>query len=147
MATTILTYKNGNNFENEAAAAAVTVTALVNPESARGTVAAEFVTAGETYQSLSVPANCIVKNFYLVVEEAMTGTVQVILDASTPADIFAAGASVTTVGATISSLKDVYVTTPTSISFIFSATQTAGVVKVAYDLIYLDTNTAKYVTE
>ena len=144
---TILTYVNGNDFENENSSAAVTVKALVAPESERGTVPAVYVTAAEEYLSLSVPANCVIKNFYLVVEEAMTGTVQVILDGDTPADIFAAATSVATVGVAKSALEDVYVTTPTNIKFVFSDTQTAvdGNIKLAFDFLMLDTNTAKHV--
>ncbi len=144
---TNLTHVNGNDFENENSSAAVTVKALISSESARGTVPAVYVTAGEEYLSLSVPANCVIKNFYLVVEEAMTGTVTIVLDGDTPADIFAAATAISSVGATKSSLEDVYVTTPTNIKFVFSDTQTAtdGDIKVAFDFIQLDTNTAKHV--
>ena len=142
--STNLTYLFGNNFENEKSAAAVTVPALITPEAERGTVAAKFVTAAEEYIALAIPANVIIKNFYLVVEEAMAGTVTVTLEDDTPVDIFAAATSVATVGATVSALKDVYVTEPLNVKFVFTDTQTAGQVKLAFDFLQLDTNTSKY---
>jgi hypothetical protein len=145
MATHNLTYKYGNNFENEFSAGVVSVPALLQPEGGRGTIPATFIAAGDIVESYTIPANSVIKNFYLIVEEAMAGTVTVELSDGT--DIFAALTSVTTVGIAKSALVDVFVTEPDSIKITFSDAQTAGSIKIAYDFVQLDTNTAKYIGE
>ena len=143
MATHNLTYKFGNNFENEASAGTVTVPAKLEFEGGRGTVPAVFIQAGDVVSTVTIPANAVIKNFYLITEEAMTGTVTVTIDGGATT-IFTA-ADITVVGIAKSAVVDVYTTAPSDIEFTFSATQTAGSVKVAYDFIQLDTNTAKYI--
>ena len=141
---TNISYKFGNNFENESGAVSVSVPAIIENEGQRGTVPPVLVAAGEEYVSFSIPANTIIKNFYLVVAEAMVGTVTVYLGTSSGTALFTA-AVITATGLTKSSVEDAYVTTPTEITLVFSDAQTAGEIKLAFDLLFLETNTAKYV--
>ena len=142
MASYDLTYENGNNFENESSAVAVTAKAQIRPESGRGVSPALFIGAGDVITSGSVNANSVIGKIYLVTEEAMAGTVTVAIGGT---EVFPAGTSVSSVGLAVSAIEDVYVTTPENITITFSDAQTAGQIKVAYEFISLDTNTAKYV--
>jgi len=142
MATHNLTYKFGNNFENESSSAAVSIPAQIQGEGARGVVSPIMIQAGDVVTAFAIPANCIIQSFYLVTEEAMAGTVTVALSGGT--EIFPALTDVTTVGLEKATVSDVYVDAPYDIEVTFSDTQVGGSIKVAFDFIQLDTNTAKY---
>lgn len=146
MAQYNLTYENGNNFENEFSAGVVTIPAMLRPESARGSVPATFIAAGDEVVAFTIPANAVIKNFYLIVEEAMAGTITVEIDGGNT-EVFAAATSVASVGITKSSLVDVYTTEPYDVMVTFASAQTAGKIRLAYDFIQLDTNTSKYIGE
>jgi len=142
---TNLTYKFGNDFENEAGAVSISIPAEIETAGTRGTVPAEFVKSGEDYVAFSVPANVIIKSFYLVVTEAMVGTVNAYLGASTGGTQLFNAASITSVGGVKSTVTDALVTTPEQITVNFSDAQTAGEIKIVFDAIFISTNTAKYV--
>ena len=143
MANHNLTYAFGNNFENENSSAAVSVPAKIRGEGARGTTPAVFIAAGDTVTALSIPANVIIQNFYLVVESPMAGNVTVAIDGN---EVFPS-TPIVTVGAYLSDLFDVYTTTPYELTLTFDTAQTEGSIKIAYNFIQLDTNTAKYLNE
>lgn len=142
---TSLTYKFGNNFENEKSSVAITVPALIEANKGRGSIPPIYVVSGEEYQSVSIPENCVISNMYLVVEAPMAGTVTVSIDGT---DVFT-DEPIATIGAITSSVVTgefpLYTTTPQAVSFVFNTDQTAGSIKLAFDFIQLDTNTAKYV--
>ena len=144
-----LTYKFGNNFENEMSSAAVSVPAMVVNEGIRNSTPPVYLADGDTVVSFTIPANSIIKNFYLVVEEAMTGTVAVALNDGSATEVLPATA-ITAVGITKSALVDVYTTTPYDLIFTFAGDQSTtpdGALKLAFDYIQLDTNTAKYINK
>jgi len=151
MATHSLTYKFGNNFENEASSGAVSVPAQIQGEGARGAVPPVFIGAGDTVTAFTIPANCIIKSFYLVVEDAMVGlgadtsTVTVTLDDTATTVLFQDADIFTTGEVAKSTVEDLYVTTPYTVSLTFLEAQTEGAIKLVYDFIQLDTNTAKYI--
>ena len=150
MAEFNLTYQFGNNFENEASSAAVSVPAMVVAEGIRNSTPAVYLADGDTVVSFTIPANCIIQNFYLVVEEAMTGTVGVTLDDGANTEVFPITTAIDAVDVVLSDLFDVYVTTPYNLVFTFAGDQSLtpdGTLKIAFDYIQLDTNTAKYINK
>ncbi len=143
MANHNLTYAFGNNFENENSSAAISIPAKIRGEGARGTSPAVFIAAGDTVTTLSIPANVIIQNFYLIVESPMAGNITADINGT---EVFPS-TPVVTEGAYLSDLFDVYTTTPYDLNVTFDAAQTEGSIKIAYNFIQLDTNTAKYLNE
>lgn len=144
MATHNLTYEFGNNFENEASAGTVSVPAEIRGAGTRGLTPPVFVGAGDVVESYTVPANCVVTNLYLVVKEAMTGTVDVTfagVTTHTGADISAEGLLLP------DTWSELYITTPEKVELTFSDAQTAGEVSVVFEFIQVNTNTAKYINK
>lgn len=131
-----------NNLRRANEGVTVTVPALIREANIRTGQGAEYVTAGVEYIANNLPVDCIVQRVYLVVDEAMGGTVTVTnLDGTTT---FFSAQSVTTPGAVVSATEDQLVTVADGFKLVFSATQTAGSVRVVAEILSNDTNVGIY---
>ena len=131
-----------NNLRRANEVITVTLPALIREANVRTGQGAEYVATGTTYVTSNIPADVILQKVYLVVDEAMGGTVTVTnLDGT---KTFFSAAAVTSAGAAVSSVVDTLVTAEDGFAITFSANQTAGQVRIVAEFLSNDTNIGIY---
>ena len=134
-----------NNLRNVAEVLSVQLPAELVPANFRLGLDPQFALASETYQALVVPKNSIMKKFYLIVEEGMTGTASVSLsNGGTP--IFT-DVDLTLKSITVSTEVDLFTDTQEGFDITLSTDQVEGAngsLRMVCDFAAVDTNNGIY---
>jgi len=134
-----------NNLRNVSEVTSVTLPAELEPANYRLGLDPVFAEAAEVYQALVIPPKSILKKFYLIVEEAMTGTVTITLSNGSTA-IFT-DAAITVPGIFVSTEVDLLTDTPEGFDIVLSDDQVAtanGSIRIVCDFASIDTNNGIY---
>jgi len=134
-----------NNLRNVAEVVSVTLPAELEGANYRLGLDPQFAVAGEVYQALVIPKNSIMKKFYLVVEDGMTGTATVALSNGGTA-IFT-NVAITAKGISVSTEVDLFTDTTEGFDITLSDNQVSGAngqIKVVCDFAAIDTNNGIY---
>lgn len=134
-----------NNLRNVSEVSSVTLPAELEGANYRMGLDPIFAEAGETYQAMVIPARTIMKKFYLVVEEGMTGTASV--DLSNGGVSLFSAIDISAPGIFVSTVEDLFTDTEEGFDIILAANQVVGAngqLKVLCDFASIDTNNGIY---
>lgn len=134
-----------NNLRNVAEVSSVTLPAELEGANYRMGTDPIFAAAGEVYQALVIPPRSIMKKFYLVVEDGMTGLATVTL--ANGGDALFTDVDISVPGIFVSTIEDLFTDTPEGFDIVLSATQVPaanGQLKVLCDFSSIDTNNGIY---
>lgn len=138
MATRSITNLFKNNLRRISEGLSIDIPAVIRPANTRTGVGEETILATNTYTVDAVPEGSIVGKVYLIVEEAMTGTITV--KNSDDSVTFFNLQAITAPGAYVSAVVDTYASSPDGFNVTFSSDQTAGRVRIVASFLSKDTN-------